>query len=267
MADLPRALGVAAIALLVVACATAPAASPASIPTEAPATVLASPATTTRPDGSVEPLAPGTPVASADAPVELTHAWATASLTDVSTGEEFSIADHAGDVIIVETMAIWCSNCRAQQHEVQAALARLPADRVVYVVVDVDPNEDAASLAEYRVDNGFDGRYAIAGTRPGASARGRFRRPVPQPAIHADADRGDGWDGDADRVRAQERGRASRVGPGPRGLTWTGSGWPSHWASRAPPVRVYSRSTRASWPTSQPTRRHWPAAVARASWD
>jgi len=28
----------------------------------------------------------------------------------------------------------------------------------------VDPNEDAASLAEYRVDNGFEGRYAIAGS-------------------------------------------------------------------------------------------------------
>ena len=61
-------------------------------------------------------------------------------------------------------MAIWCSNCRAQQHEVQAALEQSPADRVVYVVVDVDPNEDAASLADYRVDNGFEGRYAIAGT-------------------------------------------------------------------------------------------------------
>ena len=203
MADLPRALGVAAIALVLAACATAPAASSAGVPTEAPATVLASPASTTRPAASPEPSAPGTPVASADAPVELTQAWATASLTDVSTGETFRIADHAGAVIIVETMAIWCSNCRAQQHEVQAALARLPADRVVYVVVDVDPNEDAASLAEYRVDNGFEGRMPSRG-RPRAGPRGRLRRPVPQPALHADADRGDGWDGDADRVRAQE---------------------------------------------------------------
>jgi thiol-disulfide isomerase/thioredoxin len=174
MADLPRALGVAAIALVVAACATAPAASPARVPTEAPPTDLASPTSTTRPAASPEPSAPGTPVASADALVELTQAWATASLTDVSTGETFSIADHAGDVIIVETMAIWCSNCRAQQHEVQAALARLPADRVVYVVVDVDPNEDAASLAEYRVDNGFDGRYAIAGTDLARALAGDF---------------------------------------------------------------------------------------------
>ena len=33
---------------------------------------------------------------------------------------------------------------------------------MVYVVLDVDPNEDAASLAAYREQHGFQGRYAIA---------------------------------------------------------------------------------------------------------
>lgn len=164
MAGLPRALSVAAIALVIAACATDPAASGAGASKQAPASAVASPATTTRPAGPSEPSASGTPVGSADAPVELTQAWATAVLTDVSTGEAFRIADHAGSVIIVETMAIWCSNCRAQQQEVQVALARLPADRVVFVVVDVDPNEDGASLAAYRADHGFEGRYAIAET-------------------------------------------------------------------------------------------------------
>lgn len=97
-------------------------------------------------------------------PVVLTQTWATAPLVDVATGETFRIADLAGKVVIVETMAIWCSNCRAQQADVQIALDRLPADTVVFVVLDVDPNEEAASLAEYRVDNGFEGRYAIAGS-------------------------------------------------------------------------------------------------------
>lgn len=111
-------------------------------------------ATVSPPDASATstPASPGT----------LTQPWATAPLTDVSTGETFRIADLDGKVVILETMAIWCSNCRAQQVEVQAALARLPADRVVFVVLDVDPNEDAASLAAYRVQNGFDGRYAVA---------------------------------------------------------------------------------------------------------
>ena len=92
------------------------------------------------------------------------RAWATAPLTDVASGEEFRIADLAGKVVILETMAIWCPSCRAQQGDVQEALARLPPDRVEYVVLDVDPSEDAASLAEYAAANGFKGRYAIAGT-------------------------------------------------------------------------------------------------------
>ena len=95
--------------------------------------------------------------------MELTQAWATAPLTDVSTGETFRIADLAGKVVIVETMAIWCSNCRAQQGDVQKALGQLPADDVVFVVLDVDPNEDGSSLAAYQADNGFKGRYAVAG--------------------------------------------------------------------------------------------------------
>lgn len=95
--------------------------------------------------------------------VGLTQAWATAPLVDVATGQTFHIADHAGKVIIIETMAIWCTNCRAQQRDVQAALARLPAGQVVYIVLDVDPSEDGASLAAYRTKNGFQGRYTVAG--------------------------------------------------------------------------------------------------------
>ena len=51
-------------------------------------------------------------------------------------------------------MAIWCKNCLQQQNDVQAALARLPAGRVVFIVLDIDPNEDASSLAAYRDQHG-----------------------------------------------------------------------------------------------------------------
>ena len=163
----PRAPILAAIALVVGACAG----SSSSPPTTADGGESPAPsgASFVAPGGTAPASIPpedssGTPTASPGGPaVSLTQPWATASLTDVSTGEAFRIADLGGKVVIVETMAIWCSNCRAQQGDVQLALARLPADRVVYVVLDVDPNEDAASLAEYRVANGFDGRYAIAG--------------------------------------------------------------------------------------------------------
>jgi thiol-disulfide isomerase/thioredoxin len=93
----------------------------------------------------------------------MTQAWATALLTDVTTEETFRIADLAGKVVIIETMAIWCSNCRVQQGEAKTALARLPANSVVYVALDIDPNEDGPSLAAYREQNDFEGIYAIAG--------------------------------------------------------------------------------------------------------
>jgi thiol-disulfide isomerase/thioredoxin len=163
----PRAAILAAIVLLVGACAG----SAASPPTTGggPESPASSGASVLAPGGTAPaPIAPtdssGTPAVSPGSPaVSLTQPWATATLTDVGTGEAFRIADLGGKVVIVEMIAIWCSNCRAQQGDVQLALARLPADKVVYVVLDVDPNEDAASLAEYRVANGFEGRYAIAG--------------------------------------------------------------------------------------------------------
>lgn len=119
--------------------------------------------------GSASPTVPGPSASSApggdsDGPaVVLTQPWATAPLVDVASGETFRIADHAGSVIIIETMAIWCSNCLVQQRSVDEALTQLPAERVVYVVLDVDPNEDGASLAAYREANGLAGRYAVAG--------------------------------------------------------------------------------------------------------
>lgn len=159
-----RLLSLTLISLVLAACGASPAAAPASGASTAPPGVASG-----APD-SVATASPSTRAAPSDPPpspdaaaVALTQAWATAPLTDVATGEIFRIADLAGTVVIVEPMAIWCSNCRAQQRDVQAALEELPADQVVYVVLDVDPNEDAASLAEYQADNGFKGRYAIAG--------------------------------------------------------------------------------------------------------
>lgn len=111
----------------------------------------------------LEPTASGSdPSASAPVTVTLDQPWATASLVDVATGESFRIGDMAGQVVVIETIAIWCSNCLAQQRAVDEALATLPAGSVTYVVLGVDPNEDGASLAAYQAKHGFSGRYAVA---------------------------------------------------------------------------------------------------------
>jgi thiol-disulfide isomerase/thioredoxin len=163
-----RITSLAATAVVVAACASAGGAGPSQ---PAPLTSALPPtATPAMPSASGE-LSPPAPSASAvpasavptATPPIIDAAWAQTELTDVATGESFRIADLAGKAVIVETMAIWCTNCRAQQGEVYRALDDLDPDRVAYVLLDVDPNETAAALADYRTQNGFTGTYAIAG--------------------------------------------------------------------------------------------------------
>ena len=90
-------------------------------------------------------------------------AWFSAELIDVHTGEAFRINDLQGQVILVETMAVWCSNCLRQQREVQA-LHEVLGDREDFtsIALDIDINEDADKLRNFATSNGFDWRYAVA---------------------------------------------------------------------------------------------------------
>jgi thiol-disulfide isomerase/thioredoxin len=89
-------------------------------------------------------------------------AWATEALVDVRTGQAFQISDLAGKVVFLETMAIWCSNCRAQQEQAMKAMTQLDREQVAWVVLDVDLAEQADDLARYADRNGFDFIYAVA---------------------------------------------------------------------------------------------------------
>lgn len=89
--------------------------------------------------------------------------WLSETLTDVSTGKSFKVADFRGKVVLVEMMAVWCSNCLQQQRQVQALRKQLgqQAD-LVEVTLDVDPNETDAMVKEYAARNNFDWTYAVA---------------------------------------------------------------------------------------------------------
>jgi thiol-disulfide isomerase/thioredoxin len=98
-----------------------------------------------------------------DDPVVELPAWFSASLTDVTTGQPFAIADYQGKVVLVETLAVWCSNCLKQQREVLALHEALgERDDFVSVGLDIDLNESADQLKAHAVRNGFDWTYAIA---------------------------------------------------------------------------------------------------------
>jgi len=100
-----------------------------------------------------------TPAADAmmEAPV-----WYSASLTDASKGQAFTINDFKGKVVLVETLAMWCSNCKKQQQQVKA-LHDLFGDRDDFISLglDIDLNENAADLKGYVESNGFDWMYAV----------------------------------------------------------------------------------------------------------
>jgi peroxiredoxin len=89
--------------------------------------------------------------------------WFNAELTNVNTGESFKVADFHGKVVLVETMAVWCSTCFRQQKEVQALHELLGMrDDLVSLGLDIDPNETASTLKTYTNKNGFDWLYAVA---------------------------------------------------------------------------------------------------------
>jgi len=89
--------------------------------------------------------------------------WFAAELTNVNTGETFSLNDFQGKVILVETMAQWCSNCLKQQTQVKALHALLgDGSDLVSIALDIDPNEDEATLQAYALDHEFDWIYAVA---------------------------------------------------------------------------------------------------------
>ncbi len=99
------------------------------------------------------------------APQIVQPGWYAMELTDVNTGSVFRVADLQGKVVLVETMAVWCSNCFRQQIEVKE-LHELIGDREDFVSlgIDIDPNESVPQLTGYVKENGFDWLYTVAST-------------------------------------------------------------------------------------------------------
>ena len=64
--------------------------------------------------------------------------WRSLPLTDARTGETFTLGG-LGGTVYAEPMATWCSNCRQQLKNVQAARAQL-GDGVTFVALSVETN-------------------------------------------------------------------------------------------------------------------------------
>lgn len=89
--------------------------------------------------------------------------WYDWEFTDVNSGAVLKVADFQGKVVLVETLAMWCSNCYRQQQEVLRLHTLLgERDDLVSLGIDIDPNEDSQALSSYTAENGFDWVYTVA---------------------------------------------------------------------------------------------------------
>lgn len=123
------------------------------------ATAPPEPTVTMEATATMEPTATSEP-----APVaENLPVYLSSELVDVNSGESFRVADltGAGNYVLLEMMAVWCTNCRQQQEQVKAYEAAGP-ENVVSVALDIDLNESQELLREHATRNGFDWHYAIA---------------------------------------------------------------------------------------------------------
>lgn len=167
-----RLAGALVIGLLLVACSAPAGEGPAtasSPPSPAEPNVGATPSP---PAASDEPAGSDAPDDPDPTPVAFDDALLAMELRDVRSGETFTLGELAADApVIVETMAIWCSNCREQMHEVTAAhdLAEFHS-----VSIDVQSDELAEDLVAYAAREGFDWPFVLADAELATALRDRF---------------------------------------------------------------------------------------------
>jgi thiol-disulfide isomerase/thioredoxin len=107
---------------------------------------------------SEKPQAESTPPTSGQAG---TPAWMEIELTDVATGETFKISDFKGKPILLESFAVWCPTCLAQQKEVKK-VKQTEGENIIHISLDTDPNEDEGKVREHIEINEFDWYFAVS---------------------------------------------------------------------------------------------------------
>jgi cytochrome oxidase Cu insertion factor (SCO1/SenC/PrrC family) len=89
-------------------------------------------------------------------------AWKDIELTNAQTGETFTIAGLAGNVVAIEPMAIWCTQCKVQNENFKKAFSDLEAAGVQVISLGVEPNQQPEALAEYAERRGYEWTFALS---------------------------------------------------------------------------------------------------------
>jgi thiol-disulfide isomerase/thioredoxin len=90
----------------------------------------------------------------------LNSSWKTAQLTDANTGNNFTLNQFSGKVVVLQFMAVYCQYCLAEARQLVNVQQNLAGNsqansQIVVVSVDVDPNENLAQLKAYVTQNHF----------------------------------------------------------------------------------------------------------------
>ena len=113
----------------------------AACSTDQTATPTPTPTPTSTPDPTPAPVPTKTP------------AWMEIELTDVTTGKNFKISDFKGKTILMESFAVWCPTCLAQQKQMQK-LGQGEDENIIHISLDTDPNEDEERVFWDKIDLG-----------------------------------------------------------------------------------------------------------------
>ena len=99
--------------------------------------------------------------------------WLGVELTDIRTGDTFTLAQFADKPILLETFAVWCPTCTSQQRQL-AALHEEVGDAVISVTLNTDPNETQTQVVRHLDRHGFDWLFAVSPVELSRSLRDEF---------------------------------------------------------------------------------------------
>ena len=109
-----------------------------------------------QPTTNTVPITDSSPTPSTQIP-----AWMNIELKDVLTQETFKIADFKGKSVLIESFAVWCPTCTAQQR-ITKEMREEEGNSVVHISLDTDPNEKESTVQNHANSNGFDWFYVVS---------------------------------------------------------------------------------------------------------
>jgi peroxiredoxin len=90
------------------------------------------------------------------------------TLVDIE-GNQFSLVDYRGRVIVIDLMATWCGPCITEMSHLREIFSSYDHSEVWIMSIDVDNSETVSQLTEFKNDYGDDWTFATQGSGVGTT--------------------------------------------------------------------------------------------------